>query len=424
MRAVNALIAYTPAQSALAQSLAETLPPGMEAVLSEGQGLGAAIREGIGRLQQPFTLLLLPGARPSAADIDAMCAPLENDSADAVYAYASDSPLGFSLSELARWVTDAPLTQPFRGAIAFKTDVLKSLPLRAEEEDIFPEILVKAKGHMFRLTEVEVSANSLTDVGLGKRLKMARALLHFATHPAEAEGVHEGYTTLAHLEGGAPNYNAWLGQRFREYCGKRVLEIGAGIGTITAQLEAGREKVIALEVEDFYIERLRNRFRGKPHIVPYKSDVALADWESLRQENVDSIVLSNVLEHIPDDAGALQRFRQILPPGGHLLILVPALPALFGSMDEAVGHHRRYTREGLQELLQANGFSVEKLEWMNIVGIPGWFLNGRLFKRRALPPLQLRAYDLLAPLLAKAEATLSLPVGMSLFAVARATTPA
>ena len=54
-------------------------------------------------------------------------------------------------------------------------------------------------------------------------------------------------------------------------------------------------------------------------------------------------MLSNVLEHIPDDAAAVRRFRQVLPPGGKLVVLVPALPQLFGSIDEAVGHYRRYT---------------------------------------------------------------------------------
>ena len=54
-------------------------------------------------------------------------------------------------------------------------------------------------------------------------------------------------------------------------------------------------------------------------------------------------MLSNVLEHIEDDAAAVRRFRSVLPEGGRLVILVPALPALYGSIDEAIGHFRRYT---------------------------------------------------------------------------------
>ena len=154
---------------------------------------------------------------------------------------------------------------------------------------------------------------------------------------------------------------------------------------------------------------------------PYLSDVALADWESLKAEQLDTIVLSNVLEHIPDDASAVRRFRQILPEGGKVVVLVPALPQLFGSIDEAVGHYRRYTPEALRQVLEGNGFQVDTLEWMNLVGIPGWFMNSRVMRRRSVPKLQLKVYDRIAPLLAKAESQVKLPVGMSLFAVARAT---
>lgn len=236
--------------------------------------------------------------------------------------------------------------------------------------------------------------------------------------PVNASAV-EGSITLERMDS-AQNYNAWLGRRFREHLGPRVLEIGAGIGTITREIEPGRELVIALEVEDFYIEKLRAAFAGKPHVRPYLSDVALADWPALKAERIDSILLSNVLEHIPDDAGAIRRFREILDPGGRLVLFVPALQLLFGSMDEAVGHYRRYSPASLRQVVEQNGFRVRTLDWMNVAGIPGWFLNGRILKRRAIPEFQLKVYDRIAPLLARLESRVKLPVGMSLFAVAEA----
>ncbi|MBX5481025.1 MAG: methyltransferase domain-containing protein [Myxococcaceae bacterium] len=218
----------------------------------------------------------------------------------------------------------------------------------------------------------------------------------------------------------ATHYNAWLGRRFREHLGRRVLEVGAGIGTITAQIAGGRELVIALEVEREYVDRLTERFRHMPNVRPYLSDVTLADWEKLREERLDSVLLSNVLEHIPDDAAAVRRFRELLPPGGRLVLFVPALQQLFGSMDEAVGHYRRYTPATLRAVMEQNGFRVSTLEWMNVVGIPGWFLNSRILKRRHIPPLQLKVYDTIAPLLARLESHVKLPIGLSLFAVGEA----
>jgi hypothetical protein len=132
-------------------------------------------------------------------------------------------------------------------------------------------------------------------------------------------------------------------------------------------------------------------------------------------------MLSNVLEHIEDDAAAVRRFRSVLPENGRLVILVPALPALHGSIDDAIGHYRRYTPRTLTRVIEANGFSLESLEWLNLLGIPGWFLNSRVLRRRSVPGLQVKLYDRLAPVLARLESVLKLPVGMSLLAVARAT---
>jgi SAM-dependent methyltransferase len=228
----------------------------------------------------------------------------------------------------------------------------------------------------------------------------------------------EGYTTLARMDE-APNYNAWIGRRIRPYLGRRVLEVGAGIGTISREIESQCELLLALEVEEFYVEKLKALFQGRPNVQPILSGVERADWARLAKERIDSIVLSNVLEHIADDSQAVQNFFQVLQPGGNLVLLVPALPALFGSMDEAVGHHRRYTAETLRTVLEQAGFTIEKLEYMNLVGIPGWFVNSRIFRRRAVPPLQLRLYDFFAPALAEIESRVRVPFGMSLFAVAR-----
>jgi SAM-dependent methyltransferase len=225
--------------------------------------------------------------------------------------------------------------------------------------------------------------------------------------------------TLERMDG-AVHYNAWLGQRFRAHLGRRVLEVGAGIGTITAQLAAGLELLIALEADPERVARLEQRFIGMPWVRPLLTSVEATDWSSLAAERLDTVVFSNVLEHIEDDVEALSRVRGVLVPGGRLLLLVPALPALFGTMDEAVGHYRRYTPGLLRDVVARSGFALESLEWMNLLGIPGWYVNGKLLRRRAIPPFQLRLYDRLAPALARLESRVRLPVGLSLFAVARA----
>ncbi len=438
------VIPFTPASAPAASRFAHTLAArGAEVILAgEGpleapsganvhvlQGLsgkGTAIRAALGRVTGDITVLQDADTAYSLEACEALCRPIREDAADAVFGSrrmpARDAEVlaDRALGHVTRFVTDVSLTDPLSGQRAFRTEALKSVSLTSEDDSVDAEIVVKLAAQLFRLAEVPLVLDTAPRQPLASQLARLRTLVRYATVRNDADNQHEGYNTLERMDG-ASNYNAWLGQRFREHLGRRVLEIGAGIGTITEQLEPGLELLIALEVDRFYVERLRNKFRGRPHVRPYLSDVALADWESLRAERLDTIVLSNVLEHIPDDASAVRRFRQILPPGGRVLVLVPALPQLFGAIDEAVGHYRRYTMPGLRSVLEGNGFEVERLEWMNLVGIPGWFMNSRVMRRRSVPKLQLKVYDRIAPLLARAESQVKLPLGMSLFAVARAT---
>lgn len=419
---------------AQAQALVDTLSAAGADVLTAGpgaQGLsggrrldgagsrGAALQAARTSATGDVTVLVDLAQGWGAGQIDAAARLVERDEAEVATARRSELPLGErALAQLARRVTDVEIEDPLPGLWAVRTSVLREPSLSSEGAEVDVELLVKLAAQRYRFGEVPV------DVVVRPRppselWSLSRRLVAYATTLNDTDNAHEGYNTLARMEAGAPNYNTWLGERFNAHAGRRVLEIGAGIGTITSLLAKGREQVTALEVDEFYVKRLKNRFRGMPHVKPYLSDVAIADWQALRKERFDTIVLSNVLEHIPDDAGAVRRFAQVLEPGGRVLILVPALPVLFGALDEAVGHFRRYTPKMLRDVLEPNGFTVERLEWMNLLGIPGWLVNGRLLGRRAMPPLQLRLYDQLAPYLARAESKVSLPVGMSLFCVAR-----
>ncbi len=396
---------------------AALLERGTQVLLADSQnGRGAALRAALAQINSEVTVVQEPDPAWQPDGLEALARPILDGAADVVVATrVSMSAAERAVAALARQVAHVAIGDPLSTRRAFRTQLLRDTDFK---DDIDAGLLVKLAAQLYRFDEVP-GHGPIASRSAAKIWSLSRTLIRYATTDNDADNAHEGYTTLARMEAGAPNYNTWLGERFRAHAGARVLEVGAGIGTITALLAEGRQKVVALEVDPFYVRRLENRFRGTPTVVPYLSDVALADFEKLAKERFDSIVLSNVMEHIPDDGGAVRRFAQILVPGGKVLILVPALPSIFGALDEAVGHHRRYTPESLRLVLDSNGFEVELLEWMNLVGIPGWFVNGKLLRRRSMPPLQLRLYDQLAPWLARAESMVKLPVGMSLFCVAR-----
>jgi SAM-dependent methyltransferase len=130
------------------------------------------------------------------------------------------------------------------------------------------------------------------------------------------------------------------------------------------------------------------------------------------------VVCSNVLEHIEDDRAALEALRKLLVPGGRIVLVVPALHALYGSIDRAIGHYRRYTSQEIAAVLSAAGLEVEHVSYFNLLGVPGWFLNARILQRRTIPGLQARLNDRLVPLL-RLERRFRPPLGMSLLAVGR-----
>jgi hypothetical protein len=97
---------------------------------------------------------------------------------------------------------------------------------------------------------------------------------------------------------------------------------------------------------------------------------------------------------------------------------VPALGSLYGSLDRALDHFRRYERAELLDKLGRAGFEIETSWVFNLFGVFGWYLNSRVLKRTTFPPVQLTLYDRLVPLF-RLESRWRLPFGMSLIAIAR-----
>jgi len=133
---------------------------------------------------------------------------------------------------------------------------------------------------------------------------------------------------------------------------------------------------------------------------------------------VDTVVCLNVLEHIEQDTATLSDLFYVLRPGGRIVLIVPALQALYGSLDEHLHHVRRYEKAELEEKVRNAGFVLEDVRFLNRPGIVGWWVNGRLLRRRVLPAGQLAAFKLLLPLLKREEANPP-SIGMSLLAIGR-----
>jgi SAM-dependent methyltransferase len=217
----------------------------------------------------------------------------------------------------------------------------------------------------------------------------------------------------------AHNPNTWLLERARPYLGPRVLDVGAGIGTFTVELTRLAENVVALEPDMEEAAVLRARFRDDERVSVLQCTAAELPAD---EAPFDAAICFNVLEHVRDDVDALRAVHARLRPCGHLLLVVPAHPALYGETDRAVDHVRRYDGPTLRRAVDAAGFELVELRHVNPVGAVGWAVSSRLLRRREIPTGPLALYDRLVPLL-KALDRLRLPFGLSLWAVARTPAP-
>jgi 2-polyprenyl-3-methyl-5-hydroxy-6-metoxy-1,4-benzoquinol methylase len=217
----------------------------------------------------------------------------------------------------------------------------------------------------------------------------------------------------------ADRYNRWIVDTLRPWAGRRLLDAGCSIGNLTRHWLDGRERVVAVDIVAEYVRRIRARLGRRPRFHAVRADLADPRLRGLARFRFDTVACVNVLEHIPADEAALANFHVLLRPGGHLLLLVPAGPWLFGTLDESEHHCRRYRSEELRAKVVRAGFRVVRLRAMNLPALAGWLVQGRLLRRRTLPAGAMAAYDQVIPLVAALESLLPPPAGLSLVLVAR-----
>ena len=215
----------------------------------------------------------------------------------------------------------------------------------------------------------------------------------------------------------APRYNRWVAQLIQPHLGNRVLEVGAGIANMTPFL-LPREYVVATDPDAAYLAVLEERMRNEESVAVRSLKLPNLS-ESWKDERLDTAVLLNILEHVEEDQESLNNLARILTPGGRVVIFVPAVPALHGSLDIALSHFRRYSASQLTGMLEKAGLTVEEMKYCNFVGMFGWWFYSRVVKRQVLPSRQVKMFDLMVPVLSRLEKLVAPPFGQSLLAVGR-----
>ena len=408
---------------------------GIRVILQERNGgKGTAIARGFQEARGEMVLIQDADLEYDPSDYLKLIHPIEAGRADVVYGsrflgggerrvlYFWHTVGNRLLTFISNMLTNLNLTDMETCYKVFRREVVQSIRLESPRFGMEPEITAKIARRRYRVYEVPISYYGRTyeegkKIGFRDGISAVWTMLKFRFREVE-DPRNVGHVTLARMAK-LDFYNRWLYQFFEKHLGSRILEIGSGFGNLT-KFFADRERVIATDLDPVACETLQNTYRDRPavRVGSFRFPLSPEEIEDLKKERLDTAICSNVLEHIEDDRATLSQIREILQPRGRLILLVPSMPRLYGTLDEALHHFRRYSWPELESKLLQSGFQVEQMRFLNRPGVYGWYLNSRILRRRVLPKTQLRLFSILKPFL-EAEVANPPSYGMSLLAVAR-----
>jgi 2-polyprenyl-3-methyl-5-hydroxy-6-metoxy-1,4-benzoquinol methylase len=222
--------------------------------------------------------------------------------------------------------------------------------------------------------------------------------------------------TLEELDANVPNYNEWLRTLVAPAAVGRVMELGAGMGTFSQALLQTAEHVVAVEPSDRGNVALSEVAEANERITRVHGFAA----DAVPLGPFDGAVMSNVLEHIPDDEGTLRELRAMVRPGGMVAVFSPAFMLLMSDFDRSIGHVRRYRKRGLIETFERAGFEIVQARYVNMSGFFAWLLVSRLLRQRPTNSGLSRFYDRrIVPVTRWIETRVHPPFGQSVLVIGR-----
>ncbi len=374
----------------------------------KNSGKGAAVRTAIQHAAGDFALIQDADLEYDPNEYPRLLRPLLDGHADAVFGsrYMAGEQrrallfwhtmINKGLTLIANMFSNLDLTDMETCYKVFKTDLIKSLPIRSDRFGFEPEIVMKASKRKLRIYEVPISYHGRTyeegkKIGWKDGVKALAVVfkywliddLYVTTY---GRGVLNNLT-------GTPQYLSWLARTLRPYLGDTVLEVNAGIGNMAGRLIARRILYVAAEKDPLHLHALHNRFLRTPNVVVQRTDPEEPGGFAAMEGCFDTVLCLNVLEYVADPAGVLARLQAVLKPGGRIVVLVPQGPGLFGSLDRSMGHKRRYSAETGREALESQAFEIERIWGFNKAGAPPWWIYSKLAGSRRINKLTLKIFD-------------------------------
>jgi SAM-dependent methyltransferase len=445
--------ASTDGTSTLLQRIQQRYPDAVRLIRHpKNRGKGAALQTGIELAEGDIVIIQDADLEYDPAEYPQLVGPIERGEADVVYGsrflasehrvlYFWHSVGNRVLTLLSNVFTNLNLTDMETCYKVFRREVIQNLVIESTRFGFEPEVTAKLAKTPCVLYEVPISYHGRT-YEQGKKITWRDGLAAFVhivkfnmfrspsacarkpwrdvpnlvSPPADPDHVHDTLDVLS----SANAYNTWMFEKIRPYLGPRILEIGSGIGNFTAALiSTAPAAIIVTDTSASYLQRLRDRLDGTAKIHTEVWDLNDPPSDEVKGF-ADAAVCLNVLEHIPDDRLALRNILASLAPGGRMIVLVPAHRWLFGTIDERLGHCRRYEKAELESRVREAGFEIEDVLWMNATGMLGWFLNARVLRRHTIPGGQVDVFERLVPMARSLDPMMTrVTGGLSLICVAK-----